>query len=202
MLKYPGDLFSNKQEVKIIFITFIASLTAIMTALLFLAFSINLIFFFIKKKNFPKKLLLAALTGAALFLGLFVYRNYFFTFERLDTANSQKGPGPVTSPGGKYTANAFYEPYGGAAGGVNVWVDITNTDNKKVKTIYYSDAKNNFSLDWKNDNSLTILNDDPEYPNSSRTITLKVDQEIYDENGWACRSLLMKKEYTKCYQHS
>ncbi|MCD7032678.1 DUF5412 domain-containing protein [Metabacillus sp. GX 13764] len=187
---------------KNILLNILGFLTLILTALLFPAIFIALLFFFVKKKTLLKILLITALTGSALFLGLFVYRNYFFTFGSLDAKNSQKGPGPVTSPDGKYTANAFYEPYGGAAGGVNVWVDITNTDNKKVKTVYYSDAKNNFSLDWKNDNSLTILNDDPEYPNSSRTITLKVDQEIYDENGLACRSLLMKKEYTKCYQHS
>nr|WP_241156831.1 DUF5412 family protein [Bacillus sp. FJAT-42376] len=113
----------------------------------------------------------------------------------------QKGPGPISSPSETYTANAFYELYGGAAGGVNVWVEITeNNEAGNIKTIYYSDAKDDFSMKWMDEDTLYILNDNPEYPDSDRSIKLDVTKEIYDENGRACQSLLMKDEYEKCYQ--
>lgn len=169
---------------------------------LFLVFVIYLIIFFIKKKQFPKKLLLATLTSVILLLGLFLYKNYFFTFDTIDREHTQKGPGPITSPTEKYTANAFYELYGGAAGGVNVWVEIIyNNEGNKVKTVYYSDAKSNISMEWVNENTLYILNDEPKYPKSNRSIELEIDKEIYHENGLACKSWLMKNEYEKCYQN-
>jgi len=127
---------------------------------------------------------------------------YFFTFSKIDREYTQNGPGPLTSPKEKYTANAYYEPYGGAAGGVNVWVEITfNDDRNKVKTVYYGDAKSAFSMEWMNENTLYILNDEPEYPNSNRSIELEIGKEIYHENGLACKSLLMKDDYETCYQN-
>lgn len=174
----------------------------VFTVLLFLVFIINLIIFFTKKKPFPKKLLLAILTSVILFLGLFIYRNYFFTFDAINREYTQKGPGPLPSPTEKYTANAFYEPYGGAAGGVNVWVEITyNTEGNKVETVYYCDSKSNFSMQWMDDDTLSILKNEPEYPTSNRSIELEIGKEIYHENGLACKSLLMKDEYEKCYQN-
>lgn len=158
--------------------------------------------FFNKKSLFPKKLLLTTLSSATLFIGLFIYNNYFFAFELIDRTYMHNGPGPINSPTDKYTANAFYEPYGGAAGGVNVWVEITYNDEKnKVKTIYYSDAKNNFFMKWIDEDTLYIQNNAPAYPNSDRSITLKVDKEIYHETGRACNSILMRDEYTTCYKN-
>lgn len=91
----------------------------------------------------------------------------------------QEGPQLVLSPTGKYTANAYYEPYGGAgpSGGVHVWVEITN-----------------------NEDTLSIVNKD-EKPDTDRSIALTVEKEIYHENGLACKSLLMKNKYEKCYQN-
>jgi Family of unknown function (DUF5412) len=127
---------------------------------------------------------------------------YFFTFKEIDRESTQKGPGPITSPTGEYTANAYYELYGGAAGGVNVWVDITNKNEKnRVQTIYYGDAKSNFSMEWVDENILYILNNDPKYPDSDRSIKLEIGKEIYHENGLACKSLIMKDEYVTCYQN-
>ncbi|MEH7237998.1 DUF5412 family protein [Bacillus sp. JJ1562] len=127
--------------------------------------------------------------------------NYFFAFNAIDREYTQPGPGPVPSPTEKYTANAYYEPYGGAAGGVNVWVEITyNDEENKVKTVYYSDAKSNFSIEWTDEDTLYILNDEPEYPNSNRSIELAIDKEIYHESGLACKSWLMIDKYEKCYQ--
>jgi hypothetical protein len=75
---------------------------------------------FIKKKPFPKKLLIATLSGIVLVSSIYIYETYFFTFSEIDREFIQKGPGPVTSPTEEFTANAYYEPYGGAAGGVKV----------------------------------------------------------------------------------
>ncbi|OXT16650.1 hypothetical protein B9K06_14610 [Bacillus sp. OG2] len=157
---------------------------------------------FVKKKRFPNKLLIAALAGAILVSSIYVYETYFFTFSNIDRDNVQMGPGSVTSPNKELTAAAFYEPYGGAAGGVNVWVEITNKNKKNnVQTVYYADAKSDFSMKWIDEDTLHILNNDPEYPNSNRSIKLKIGREIYHENGLACKSLLMKDEFETCYQN-
>jgi hypothetical protein len=84
---------------------------------------------------------------------------------------------------------------------VNVWVEIIyNSEGNKVRTVYYSDAKSNFSMQWMDEDTLSILNNEPEYPNSDRSIELEIENEIYHEGGLACKSLLMKDEYEKCYQ--
>lgn len=156
----------------------------------------------IKKRPFPKKMLWAVVCGFMIVSAIYVYRNYFFTFDRIDEKYTQKGPGPVPSPTERYTANAYYEPYGGAAGGVNVWVEVTyNNEKNKAKTVYYADAKDNFSMKWVDDDTLQILNDDPAYPNSDRSIKLVIGKEIYHENGLACKSWLMKGEYKNCYHN-
>jgi len=147
-------------------------------------------------------LLIATLSGVVLTSSIYINEMYFFTFSDIDREFIQKGPGPVTSPTEKYAANAYYEPYGGAAGGVNVWVEITNNIEKnKVRTVYYSDVKSNFSMEWLDEDTLYILNDEPKYPNSNRSVKLEIGKEIYHENGLACKSLLMKDEYETCYQN-
>ena len=164
--------------------------------------SAKIIFSFIRKRLFPKKLLIATLSGALIVSSIFIYETYFFTFSKINRNFIQEGPANVTSPTNEYIANAFYEPYGGAAGGVNVWVEVTEINEKnKVRTVYYSDAKSNFSMDWMNEDTLYIQNYDPHYPDSNRSIALIIGKEIYHENGLACKSLLMKKEYETCYQN-
>ena len=101
----------------------------------------------------------------------------------------QEGP-EISSPTGKYTANAYYEPYGGAAGGVNVWIEVTNNFENTNKIIYYADAKNNVFMNWVDEESLSIINAGGG-ANSNRNVVLKVANEIYHENGLACQSLLM-----------
>ena len=174
-------------------------LLLVITGLLFLIFCITLCISLVYKKQFPKKLLIASLTSAIVFLGLFVYTNYFFTF---DNQEGEFYKGPVNSPTEKYTANAYFINYGGAAGGVNLRVEITyNNENDKVKTVYYSDAKSGLSMEWKDENTLYIKNEDPAYPNSNRSIALEIGKEIYHESGLACQSWLMKDEYETCYQY-
>lgn len=163
---------------------------------------VDIIISFIKQRAFPKKLMIATLSGIVLASSIYFYEMYFFTFSDIDRESAQEGPGPVTSPTEEYTANAFYELYGGAAGGVNVWVEITSHNEKnKVQIVYYSDAKSNFAMEWVDVDTLYILNNEPNYPNSNRSIKLEIGKEIYHENGLACKSLLMKGEYEACYQN-
>ncbi|MBM7602643.1 hypothetical protein JOC75_000613 [Metabacillus crassostreae] len=144
----------------------------------------------------------ATLSGVVLVSSIYIYETYFFTFSEINRASIQKGPGPVISPTEEYTANAYYEPYGGAAGGVNVRVEITNNYVKnKSQVVYYSDAKSNFAMKWLNEDTLYIINDEPDFPNSNRSIELEIGKEIYHRNGLACKSLLMKDEYETCYQN-
>lgn len=177
-------------------------LISFITVILFLILCARIIISLIKKKPFPKGLLIATLSGFVLVSSIYIYETYFFTFSEIDRESTQKGPGPITSPTGAYTANAYYELYGGAAGGVNLWVEITsNNEKNKIQTVYYSDAKSNISMEWMAEDTLYILNDDPDYPNSNRSIELEIGKEIYHENGLACKSLLMKDEYETCYQN-
>lgn len=172
------------------------------TIFLFVVLCAKGIISFIKKKPFPKRMLIATLSGVILISSIYIYEAYFFTFDEIDKEFTQKGPGPVTSPTNAYTANAYYEPYGGAAGGVNVWVEVTyNNEDDKVQTVYYGDAKSTFNMDWLNEDTLKIQNDDPDYPDSDRSINLRIGKDIYHEFGLACQSILMKDEYETCYQN-
>lgn len=173
------------------------------TLIVLFIFVIKLMIFFFKQKNFPKKTLTALLTGLVLFLGIFIYIQYFFTFSTLDKKDTQKVPESVSSPTGEYTAHAYYEPYGGAgpSGGVHVWIEILNNNAHTNKIVYYAEAKSHFSMEWLDEEKLSIVNKEPNYTNSNRSIVLSIDKEIYHENGLACQSLLMKDEYEKCYQN-
>ncbi|MCG3419992.1 DUF5412 family protein [Oceanobacillus jordanicus] len=177
-------------------------LLSFLTVILLLILCTRIIVSLIKKKPFPKRLLIATLSGIVLVTSIYLYETYFFTFSDIDRESTQKGPGPLLSPTGAYTANAYYDLYGGAAGGVNLMVKITNNNEKnKMQTVYYSDAKSNISIEWLDEDTLNILNDNPNYPNSNRSIELEIGKEIYHDNGLACKSLLMKDEYETCYQN-
>ena len=126
---------------------------------------------------------------------LFLYQKYTYTFE---FNNGESFVGPVESPNGKYSANSYYKTYGGAAGGVNVWVEVTAGKGTKIHTIYYAPGKSNFSMNWVDDETLNITNEDPEFPNENRSIELTIGKEIYDESGAACVSWVMKDEYETC----
>lgn len=181
------------------YLNLIGLLLSFMTLLVVLAFGVRLMFYFLKKSSFPKKLFLTSLSGIVLVLALIGYTVFFFTFDSLDGEPYRTS---VESPTGKYTANAYYKGYGGAAGGVNVWIDVTfHEEMDQVQTVYYSDAKSNFSMKWEDHDTLTVINDDPEYPDSNRSMTLEVGKDIYHESGLACSSLLLKDEYETCYKN-
>jgi amino acid transporter len=169
------------------------------TLIVFLIFMLKLVIYFYKRKGFPRKTLASTIIGFIMFLSIFIYIQYFFSFNDINRNDKQEGL-EISSPSGKYTANAYYELYGGAAGGVNVWIEITNNIENTTKIIYYADAKNNFHMYWVDEESLSITNAGGG-ANSNRNVLLKVANEIYHENGLACQSLLMKSEFEKCYQY-
>ncbi|OPG93943.1 hypothetical protein B2I21_32150 [Chryseobacterium mucoviscidosis] len=125
----------------------------------------------------------------------FMLRPYYSTFDR-----SEQGELAYTmpSPNGEYVAEMYGVPYGGAAGGVTIWVDVKKivaSDMFTVKTIYRAKYHGVNHLEWKNENTLRIENRN-EYSDDS--ITLNIDDEIYDGWGWACRSMRMKDQYVRC----
>lgn len=114
-----------------------------------------------------------------------IYNTYFFKFD-IDEGEFLKGP--VTSPTDKYTANAYYKTYGGAAGGVNVMVKITyHDDDNSIKIVYYSDAKSNFSMEWKDEDTLYIINKESGLSSSDRSVELDIKKEIFLDRGLVWR---------------
>lgn len=127
-----------------------------------------------------------------LFCIYLIYNHFTYEFYYKD---GEKDGNAVTSPNGTYSAQVYYQNYGGAAGGVNLFINVIHLNENLESTIYFSDAKGNIKLDWLNDNTLSIENFN-EYAN--RNIKLVVGKEIYDETGKACNSYKIKKEYV-CY---
>ncbi|PAF31044.1 DUF5412 family protein [Paenibacillus sp. 7516] len=125
----------------------------------------------------------------------FNLRPYFSTLDR-----SEQGELSYSMPSrnGDYTAEIYGVPYGGAAGGVTIWVDVKKTndsDASGVRTIYRADYHGHNHLEWESENTLRIENWS-EY--SDETMTLNIEDEIYDGRGWACKSLRMKDQYVRC----
>ncbi|WP_163970426.1 DUF5412 family protein [Oceanobacillus halotolerans] len=180
------------------YVSLIGYVSLMIASLFLIIFLVTCSVSFIKRKPFPKKLLTATIISFVIGFGVIGYTKYFFTFDNLD---GELYEGPVESPTEKYTANAYFKTYGGAAGGVNLWVDVTSHDSGEVKTIYHSDAKRTFSMEWKNEDTLYIKNESLEFPNSNRSVELDVNHEIYHDSGLACQSWLMKNDYETCYQN-
>lgn len=126
-------------------------------------------------------------------------RPYFSTFDR-----SEQGQLGYSMPSrnGEYIAEIYGVPYGGAAGGVTMWVDVRLTENGSagadssfVKTIYRAEFRGANHLEWENEKTLRIENRN-EYNDDS--VTLNIDEDIYDGWNFACKSLRMKGEYVRC----
>jgi len=177
-------------------------LIAAVTGLLLLIFCIYLIMYLFKKKAFPKKLLIATLSGLVIMSSVYIYEVYLFTFDRIDRESLQEGMGPITSPTDLYSATTYYEPYGGAAGGINVWVELTkHNDNDEKKIIYYSKENGTVLIEWVDEDRLYIRNESRNQPDIfNDSIELDVEKEIYHEKGFACKSWFMKNEYETCLQ--
>ena len=137
-----------------------------------------------------KKIIKIIVILASLFILYLVYQH--FTYEFSHVGDTKEGS-PVLSPNKKYSAQIYYENYGGAAGGINLIVNLINHQkNDEERTIYFSDAKGNVTISWVNSNTLSITNYD-EYEN--RNVELLVEKQIYDEHGGACGAYKIKKEF-------
>lgn len=172
----------------------------LMTMTVAIIFIIQCLQYFFKRRRFPKNSLLVLIVSFSILTMSWIYVYYFFTFDKIDAQYSEQGMQHVISPNEEWTANTFYEQYGGAAGGVNVVVKVTNLKTNETKTIYYANAYSLVSLSWENHNTLFIRNEDAAYENANASIALQVEEEIYDEFGLACQSILMKKQYKACYE--
>ncbi len=127
----------------------------------------------------------------------FTLRPYLSTFDRADRGDLSYS---MPSRNGEYTAELYGVPYGGAAGGVTIWVDVRKTADKNAsnaKSIYRADFHGGNHLEWESENTLRIENRN-EY--SNETVTLNIDEEIYDGWGWACSSLRTKDQYVRCLE--
>jgi hypothetical protein len=125
----------------------------------------------------------------------FTLRPYLSTFDRSGEGDLSSS---MSSPNGEYTAELYGVPYGGAAGGVTIWVDVRKTADpnaSNAKSIYRAEFHGGNHLEWESDNTLRIENWS-EY--SNETVTLNIDEEIYDGWGWACSSLRTKDQYVRC----
>ncbi|MFC4403760.1 DUF5412 family protein [Gracilibacillus xinjiangensis] len=141
-------------------------------------------------------MLIAIMIGVIIVSVQFGYNKYFFTFNDKDGELYKE---PVPSPNDTYSASAYYMPYGGAAGGVKIWVEITDPNEEDIeKTVYYAEANGNFSMEWKDEHTLSIVNQEPAYPSEDRSVELNVEKEIYHDRGLACDSWIMKSEYDTC----
>ncbi|WP_145328532.1 DUF5412 family protein [Paenibacillus xylanexedens] len=139
-------------------------------------------------------ILMFVLPTVALML-FFTLRPYLSTFDRSGEGDLSSS---MSSPNGEYTAELYGVPYGGAAGGVTIWVDVRKTADSNAsnaKSIYRAEYHGGNHLEWESDNTLRIENWS-EY--SNETVTLNIDEEIYDGWGWACTSLRTKNQYIRC----
>ncbi|MTD31360.1 DUF5412 family protein [Planomicrobium sp. YIM 101495] len=145
-----------------------------------------------KKKH---RWLLLVVMGLAIW---FTYSKYAYPFE---FKNGEFYAGPVYSLDGEYAAKAYYRAYGGAAGGVDIWVEVApEAEPGETKTVYYAPGNSHFSMEWLDERNLRIVNNTLGSPESDRTVELQVGEEIYDESGAACDSLLLKRAYRTCYE--
>lgn len=167
--------------------------------LILLAFSSILSLF--RGKTFPKKLMLTTLISTVLLIGMAAYSTFFYTFNEGEKIVYQKQPS-VTSPTGAYTANTYFMNVGGAAGGVNIFTEVTfHEEDNRRQIVYYADANQSFILEWVDDHTLSVVNEYPGFSEDSRNIELEVGREIYHESGDACHSLLLHNEFETCYEH-
>lgn len=122
---------------------------------------------------------------------LFLYSAFHFFTADIDlhiTEYDELG-NAYQSPDGKHTAQVVYDYYGGAAGGVNLYVQLIDHKNDTKRYIYRADAKMQPNIQWQDDTTLIIKNYDQYADNST---ILDIETEIYDETGRACNTYATK----------
>ena len=140
-----------------------------------------------------RKIIKVILISSLLVCLYLVYSHFTYDFYY---TNGENDGNVITSPNKVYSAQVYYQNYGGAAGGVNLFVNVIfHLENDIERTIYFSDAKGNVQLNWLDDELLLITNYN-EY--EDRSIELVVLNEIYDEQGGACNTYKIKRNFV-CY---
>ncbi|MNI22328.1 hypothetical protein D3C73_758810 [compost metagenome] len=148
-------------------------------------------------RRFKRFILLFMIIAIPAILLFIWFKGVFFTFDGIQAEHFEV---PIDSPEGTYTAHTYYEYYGGAAGGVNAVVEITDhTNADSTKIIYYADAQSQVNVEWEDEQTLYIINKTSQYPKEDRSISLNVNSDIYHDTGLACRSILLKNTYTNCF---
>jgi len=139
------------------------------------------------------KLCICILISLFVLLDINVYKTLTFTFN--DLKHGTPIGDALESPDNKYSAIAYAMPYGG----VDVRVEVINNKLKTKKTIYHADYKSDFELKWIDNKTLYIKNEDLDY-NDVKSKKLNIYNDIYDETGSACRSLVLKHQYKNCFE--
>ncbi|OEH93058.1 DUF5412 family protein [Bacillus solimangrovi] len=112
-------------------------------------------------------------------ISIFAY--YHFTSPQFNEGELYVGP--VTSPTGAYTANSYYETYGGAAGGVNIWVEITyHHESNKTNAIYYGPGRTGFDMEWVNEHTIYIENRSGTEFSEQKTIDVRTGKEVNEQS--------------------
>lgn len=143
-----------------------------------------------------KHLIYTAITAS---LSLVIYKQYFYTFDKIDRDPLILAVGPIVSEGRNYAAEAYYEPDAKAPNNKNIWVEIENTQTKEKKIVYYGSAKEYIQVAWQSDGEIAILNANSQNA-KDQIVELDVETEIYDEKGLACKSILVLKDIEHCYK--
>ena len=132
-------------------------------------------------------------------LSFVIYQQYFYTFEKIDRDPLIRAIGPIVSEGQNYAAEAYYEPDASTPNHKNIWIEIENKQTKERKVVYYGSAKNYVQLSWLENGKLAVFNaNDPTAKN--QFIELDVENEIYDESGLACKSIIVRKDIEHCFK--
>ncbi|MCQ4087651.1 DUF5412 domain-containing protein [Saccharibacillus sp. JS10] len=130
----------------------------------------------------------------------FVVNRYTYTFGSL--AKAEPLTESVESPDKNQTARVYWKPVGGATGHAEIFVEVSFAKTGQTKIVYHSTGKDIVEIKWKNNEILDIKNESAGEGNN-RSKSLNVFEEIYDENGAACRSVVLnlKSYYETCYKN-
>lgn len=130
----------------------------------------------------------------------FVIHRYTYTFGSL--AKAEILIESIESPDQRQSARVYWKPVGGVTGHSEIFVEVTFLKTEQTKVIYHSIGEDLVELKWINNEILDIKNESAA-EDTNQSIRLNIFKEIYDENGAACRSIVLnlKSYYQTCYKN-